>query len=174
MMNFLKSSLLINIIPLTGIAIACSELINAFMTRIYQSVSVLFSTNVYYFFEGYACPFPAHSLQIDNPHSAKPVYVYSVDSYTFFPYTCDFKNIKLSKLPMLSMEIVDSDGNVTYDLTNFIEKIRYISVMPTMLETLLCWTIHSGIVINTKEYSIRYINDDGDIIQDKIGRPHSE
>jgi len=174
MLDILKNVIFINIIPLSGIAIVFNEYFKMIYTRVCLSVNVLFGTNIYYFFENYSCPFPAHSLNLEDPHSSKPVLAYCLDKYTFFPYMCDITEYKHSKLPILSLEILGSDGNIAHDLTDYIEKIRYISKIPTIMEILICWTIHSGIVINHKKYTIRYINDEGEIIEGLFEKLHSE
>jgi hypothetical protein len=181
MSGFFKGKLIEHVISLTGLALVCNEFINAFIIRIYRSGQLLFGSNIYYFFDAYPIPFPAHNLRLDDKHSAKPIITYDVDKNLFYPYMCNVAEKKYNKLPILSLEILDSGGEVAYDLTNYIEKIRYISnddgVIPTISEIVVCWTMTSGIVVDFKKYTIRFINDDGDINMgrlDFIEKPHSE
>jgi hypothetical protein len=181
MSGFFKGKLIEHIISLTGLAIVCNEFVSAFMTRIYRSGKLLFGSNIYYFFDAYPVPFPAHSLHLNDKHSAKPVISYDVDNYLFYPYLCDLMGKKYNKLPILSLEILDSGGEVAYDLTNYIEKIRFVSnddgIIPTISEIVICWVMTSGIVIDFKKYTIRFINDDGDINTgrlDFVEKLHSE
>jgi len=158
------------------------NIFSKFLINKILSLSVLFNTyrewyisyarrgnlesNLYIFFEDYSCPFLASSVKINSIYSAKPRFVYNSDTLLFFPYV--ILNLqdpvkKGTRLPILSLEIIDSTSLVIFDLTDYIEKIRYVDVScPTISEIIITWTISSGIVLDRNIFKARYIDKDGE------------
>jgi hypothetical protein len=67
---------------------------------------------------------------------------------------------------MLSLEIVNSADRVIYDLSDFVESVRFIETEeysgPTIHHVLAAWSLSSGIVVDYRMYTIRYIDGNGD------------
>ena len=54
---------------------------------------------------------------------------------------------------------------MAYDLTDFIERLRYVGdSIPTLNQVIAVWTLASNVVPNLAEMKIRYVNEDGETI----------
>ena len=109
--------------------------------------------------------------------SAKPDLMYNMHTNTFYPYI--LSNGGLSEIgtkvpiPVLSLEIIDKTGNVLYDLTEFIESMRYIKISPsystpTIGHIISAWQFVSRIILDSNEVSVKYMNTNGDEVKTDI------
>jgi hypothetical protein len=66
------------------------------------------------------------------------------------------------------MEIIDDNERCVKDLTDFIEKLRYIHIpnmeVPTISNIIAAWCVTNSLPLNRKDYSVRYIRSNGDEI----------
>jgi hypothetical protein len=166
---------MINIVSslLTGITLYNQFKETAYMglTRVYESLSHLISPKFYMFFEEYSMPLPMFSLNMDRNLIAKPLLIYNADEYIFFPYIPlkSYAEIliynKKTPLSVLSMEIINADGTTLKDLTDFVEKLRYIYIpemeVPTVSNIVAAWCITHSIPLNRSKLSVRYITSTG-------------
>jgi len=139
--------------------------------RVYESLSYLISPNFYIFFEEYSMPLPMFSLNMDRSLIAKPLLIYNADDYIFFPYIPlkSYAEIliynKKTHLSVLSMEIIDANGTTLKDLTDFVEKLRYIYIsemeVPTVSNIIAAWCITNALPLNRNKLSVRYITSTG-------------
>ena len=187
------------IAPVISIALTAnsvSEWVKSLITRITLSLDFIFNPNIYIFFDKYPAPFPARSLRLESVHSATPSILYNADTLLFFPQNNEtgsprVEDAESSRLPMLSLEIIDSNSAVAFDLTDYIERARYIrqdaTDCPTISEIVMGWSVSAGIILDSDEYRARYITDDGDLVTVPItdigqlertticeGKPHAE
>ena len=149
--------------------------LKVYLRRVYSVIEQLTRPNIYVFLENYPQPFPARFLSLENSHTAVPELLYDADTNIFFPYNTDFsyKNLieeyKPERLPILSIEILDKDSTVIFDLTDFIDKIRYVNVSgvdaPELSEIISAWSIESYIILNKTKYIVRYISNDGEMCE---------
>ena len=164
-MNIGAISPILSILLVMG---TCNEWVSAMMKRIMDSFDIIFNSNIYVFFDKYPCPFPARAVRLDSSNSAPPTIMYNADTRMFFPYINNDTNMEALRtergvsLPILSIEIIDSELETVFDLTNFVAKVKYISVTegdcPTISELIMAWSIESNIVLNKDIYQVRYIN----------------
>jgi hypothetical protein len=132
--------------------------------------------NYFIFFEGSATPHRFYETHYWATGSASPELLYCSDTKTFFPWIprhsadpkFDILSIKelYRPLPILSLEIVDSKDHVVYDLTDFVEDLRHVTVAgftsPSLFHILSAWTLSSAVVPNLTNHSIRYVDSNGD------------
>jgi hypothetical protein len=125
----------------------------------------------YIFFKNSAYPYRLSNTHPWATGSAVPEFIYWANSKIFMPwvsndvyYVAPLENG--NKLPMLSLELVNtSDETVAYDLTDFIEGLRYMGdTIPTLNQVIAVWTLGSNVVPNLAEMKIRYVNEDGETI----------
>ena len=144
------------------------------LKKFYESVAIIISPKIYMFFEEYSMPFPVFSLNMDRNLIGKPTIIYNADEYVFFPYIPlkSFAEIviynKANPVSILSMEIIDDNERCVKDLTDFIEKLRYIHIpnmeVPTISNIIAAWCVTNSLPLNRKDYSVRYIRSNGDEI----------
>ena len=119
--------------------------------RFYDSLVKAFSPNTYIFFRDVEFAYPSSSISFQTHGSAYPAWLYSADTLTFTEWP---EGDKPSKLPVLSMEVVDED-EVIYDLTDFVNEINVIQLedsttFPSVGQILNAWTLSSKIVLDPK------------------------
>ena len=88
------------------------------------------SESEYVFLDKYTLPFPAQSLHINQPHTAKVLLVYNYNSNVFYPYISNMSLTKMLRtydvrsLPILSLELISEDNRTVRDLTTLIENLK--------------------------------------------------
>jgi hypothetical protein len=150
-------------------------------SRLAKAYSAVFRPNYYIFFEGSPQPHSFYAVNYWASGSAAPELMYSVDKKLFFPWIprnpitlsegMDFDAVfveeRYKALPFLSIEIVDAEGRAAYDLTDFLESMRYVALdgfpAPTLAHVISAWTLSSAIVPDPARYTVRYIDVDGNI-----------
>ena len=148
-----------------------SELVNSCVSRVKAAFHVLFGSRVYIFFDNYSSPFPAHSVLSSSVFSATPSVMYNADTRCF--YLDDTTGIS-KRLPILSLEIIDSDSEVVFDLTDYVETVRYYgNSLPTISELVVAWSLGSWIVLDTTKYKARYITQTCDTVTVSISDKQS-
>jgi len=69
-------------------------------------------------------------------------------------------------LPILSLELINSDNRCVRDLTSFIENIKYVLVpnkcIPTILDIIALWSTMYSTPVDRSLIRVRYITDEGD------------
>ena len=141
---------------------------------------ILFSPRLYVFFKGYIQPVPFRlnihfiaQLQTKNQNQnnsdeVSSIIMYDIDKSLFFPYRLNqsIQNIcsnKRKSLSILSLEIIDSSKKAHYDLSEFVEKIKYIGDIDLNLShILMAWSISSAVLPDTERFVLRYIDMSGD------------
>ena len=125
----------------------------------------------YIFFKNSAYPYLLSNTHPWATGSAVPEFVYWANSKIFMPWVSN--NVYRvepwengNTLPLLSLDLVNtSDDTVAYDLTDFIEGVRYVGdSIPTLNQVIAVWTLASNVVPNLAEMKIRYVNEDGETI----------
>lgn len=135
----------------------------------------------YVFFEGSLVPYPLNATAYYATGSAAPELLYCADTKTFYPFVprTEIGTLKetmahrLSCPTVLSIELVDGEGRVAYDLTDFLETVRIADVegypTPTLYHYLSAWTLSSQIVPDYNRLGVRYIDGNGESHQDEPG-----
>jgi hypothetical protein len=133
--------------------------------------TLLSSDEIYMFLQD--SPFPYTFTESSTAISAKPALLYNSTKKIFQPWSeCLTKEQVLQigtqeSLPILSLEVIDSKDTVLYDLTNFIESIRYVKSMPSYPKPsighiLSVWQLNQRIILDHNLVSARYINQEAD------------
>jgi hypothetical protein len=131
---------------------------------------ILFSPRFFVFFKGYVQPLEFRLTQLFATGQARAILMYDSENCLFFEYkngtpfseSCD-PSLKRHTLPILSLEIIDSSKTAHYDLSDYIEKLKYIGDLDlTLSQVLMAWSTASSILPDPERFSLRYINMDGD------------
>ena len=131
---------------------------------------ILFSPRFFVFFKGYIQPLEFRLTQLFATGQALPTLMYDAENCLFFEYksgtpfseSCD-PSLKRKTLPILSLEIIDSSKTAHYDLSDYIEKLKYIGDIDLSLsQIVMAWSTASSILPDPERFSLRYINMDGD------------
>jgi hypothetical protein len=152
--------------------------VNSYMNRMFLKLDeigqIAFNQTYYVFYDGYYAPYLYSKTNSWATGSAKATLFYNYDTNVFFPYTLSSRMLdtylmsNARSLPILSLDIIDSDEKVHYDLTDYIEKMKFIQVEnssgPSLAQIVATWTLASHIVLDSTRFSVRYINDYGDTI----------
>lgn len=145
-----------------------------FMEKFSIALTSIFTPERYVFYTGYNNP--VLFTKAYTAGSARPYIVYDVEHTAFFPYDFVFSSYEsvcrdttIKYLPILSLEIVDANDNVLYDLTDFVINIRY-AVMenrttPTFSNIAMIWSNMKHIYPDKNETMFRYINMDGETMK---------
>jgi len=159
------------LLPILLISESLFKSVISFLFRLYEAADTLVKPSIHVFLENYEQPFPARSIDLTSVHSATPTLAYNADTYVFFPYNNDLTythmltDHKLQTLPILSLEIVGPDSSVAFDLTDFVEKLRYVDISgadcPEIFEVFSAWAIMSRVVLDKDVYTARLIKNDG-------------
>jgi hypothetical protein len=144
------------------------------VVKLEEIVQIACSPTYYVFYEGYYTPYLYSKTNPWASGSANASIMYNYDTNTFFPYSLTTRMLdtymmpSARTLPVLSLEIITSDDTVQYDLTDYIETMKYIqsdnSPVPTIAQIVATWSLVSHIVLDSKRFSVRYINDYGDTV----------
>jgi hypothetical protein len=138
-----------------------------FATKLLNALYTLFNPETYIFFDRVSHAYPALKVNPYASTSAIPMWTYNSDTHEFFEWPMVASSQAGDQLPLLSMEIVE-DGNIAYDLTDFIETIRVYNACGEVCAPYIChiigaWTLSSGIVLDPyKNFTVHLITNDGD------------
>lgn len=131
---------------------------------------ILFSPRFFVFFKGYVQPLEFRLTQLFATGQAQATLMYDSENCLFFEYksgtpfseSCD-PILKRHSLPILSLEIIDSSKSAHYDLSDYIEKLKYIGDLDlTLSQVVMAWSTSSSVLPDPERFSLRYINMDGD------------
>jgi hypothetical protein len=146
-----------------------TQLTNKFVDcigKLSLAYDAIYGQTIYAFYDGYLQPVLYKPLN----KGAKPTLFYDADYMLFYPNAVqDPMNHRHSSLPILSLEIIDSNENVAHDLTDFIEKIRYIGYdgcsKPTLSSIVMIWATISNNFPDPLKHRVRYIDSSGDMFE---------
>ncbi len=178
--RMLKSFVLTTFLPIFNFGNRTYHWSLGMFDRFSEVFSILFQPSFYVFFEGNITPYPLRKVNTWASGSAAAEFLYCEDTKTFIPWLPGSKStdetiykyggldeMKLKCLPILSMELVDESGDVVYDVTDFLESVRFCEApglpTPNLFHIMAAWSISSHIVPNYDKYILRYINADGDM-----------
>jgi hypothetical protein len=128
----------------------------------------------YIFFEGSTTPHPIRSTAYYATGSAAPELIYCADTKTFYPFVphTPVEAIKTTTThrmacpTILSIELVDAENRVAYDLTDFLEGVRFAEVegypAPNLYHYLSAWSLSSHVIPDYNRLGVRYIDTNGD------------
>lgn len=130
--------------------------------KIGTAVVKTFKPDIYIFFKGNMIPYHINDILHEGNGIAPIEWTYDANSYMFVNSKIDVLNTKTT-LPWLSAEIKLNES-VLYDLTDFINSIKYSGVYnPSLYHILSVWTIETGVVLDKKiAFTFETINEDGD------------
>lgn len=126
------------------------------------------------FFEGSVIPHPLRNTAYYATGSAPPELIYCADTKTFYPFIPHTPvgaiktttSHRLACPTILSIELVDGENRVAYDLTDFLEGVRFAEVegfpAPSLYHYLSAWSISSHIIPDYNRLGVRYIDVNGD------------
>jgi hypothetical protein len=138
-----------------------------FATKLFNAIHGVFSSETYIFFDKVTHAYPALKVNPYASTSAIPMWTYNSDTHEFFEWPMVASSQAGDQLPLLSMEIAE-DGNIVYDLTDFIETVRVYNACgkvcaPYISHIIGAWTLSSGIVLDpSKNFVVHLITNDGD------------
>jgi hypothetical protein len=160
---------------MTNMSFTTMERIRAFLKRIENVVELLTQPMIYGFFEKIQAPYLLSPLNLTASAAARVELLYNQTSKTFYPNRGTLgahPDEPTIKLPILSLDIVNSEGETQYDLTDFVETIKVIHVdelaKPCISDIVEVWQLSSGIVLDRDLFKVRYITEDGDTIDAKL------
>ena len=179
LINAFSPNLLITFAYLANMISKCIDNTYYYVERLQRAYSVFYQNNYYVYFENIMIPYVFDSIVFWASGSAAPELMYCADKKIFFPWLPTNKmnpdydpeqdgvmDMNAQKcLPILSLELIDADAKVAYDLTDFLEGVRFIELdgfpVPSILHVVSAWTLSSGIVPDLKRFRVRYIDSDG-------------
>ena len=135
---------------------------------------------VFVFFKGVAGAFDARHVSLIASASAIPEFYYEPANHLFYPYIPterqeDVRQGKQICLPMLSLEILDNSGKVHYDLTDFLEKIRFVEregcTSPAVAHLVAAWQTSSHIIVDPTRFKARFLTSDAEEIECSLVAP---
>ena len=131
--------------------------ISSLFTKINNLYEYSFTPVIYGFYHGYDQPIPYRVANV-----SKPYIFYNTERKFFFS---DYDSMDIThSLPLLSIEIYDTNNNFMYDLTNFIEDIRFAGTTPpSIFLIIMIWSTLNTIYLNPKLHMVRYIYTMGDM-----------
>lgn len=151
------------------------ERIQSFLKRIETVVTLLTQPMIYGFFEKIQTPYLLTSLNLTASASACIDLLYNQTTRTFYPNrgVLDLSpDEPTTKMPILSLDIVNSEGETQYDLTDFVETIKVVEVehlqLPCISDIVEVWQLSSGIILDRDNFKVRYITMDGDTVDTKL------
>ena len=138
--------------------------------RTYGALCDMCYPPTYLFFPGNEVPYQYRLVNVDAAGSAKPEWSYVPETNQFVEWPfLDAADTKLSDpLPILSMEIIDAEERVLYDLTDFIEKVKvytdkFYGASPCIAHIIGAWALSSGVVLDhVLDLKVRFINTSAD------------
>ena len=148
---------------------ACCNRLGSFKKKLNNSLSLLIDEQICIFLNDSIYPYDS-SYNIENFSL-----IYNIDKKIFYNKT-SFLYFEIGNsvpIPILSLEIVNKTGKVLYDLTDFIEQMRYIKTSetyrkPSIGHIISVWQICSKIILDENELTVQYINKDGDTIETNL------
>jgi hypothetical protein len=129
--------------------------------RLTVAYNTLFVPRIYVFYKGYLQPVP---YKHNTPKESCQLF-YNVDTSLF--YSDNNWDGKRQVLPILSMEIRDMSNNLVYDLTNFIEGLRFVAsdgggTVPSFSSIVMLWATLNDMYFDPVSHKIQYIDTMGD------------
>jgi hypothetical protein len=131
--------------------------VSSLFTKVNKIYEYICTPVLYGFYHGYDQPVPYRVTNV-----SKPYLFYDTERKIFFS---DYNTIDtIYSLPLLSIEILDINNSILYDLTNFIEDIRFAgTTAPSISSIIMVWSTLNSIYLNPKFHEVRYIDAMGDI-----------
>jgi len=162
----IPGAIITQILLISSTLFSANKWFDDFLNRCSFAFNCVFTDNIYMFFENYAEPFPARNLHLESPQLAPPVFAYNADTYVFYEYLRGRTYRKIVEenrskpISVLSLEIIDANSEVVFDLTHFIGLMRTINVQPKICHIVSAWTAGSWVVLDKSRYKVRYIAED--------------
>ena len=139
---------------------------------VYNLYEYYTSESEYVFLDKYTLPFPAQSLQINQPHTPKVLLIYNYNTNVFYPYIPNMSLTKMLRtydvrsLPILSLELIGEDNRTVRDLTTFIENVKYVFVSEvcvlTIMDVVALWSVITRTPVDRDRIRARYITEEGE------------
>ena len=153
------------IFRLINISSACCTRLKRFKNKLNASYNLLLNENIYTFLNNSVYPYD-NNYKIDSP-----ALIYNMDKNLFYN-SSSLLQLDLGTvvpIPILSLEIVDKNDKTLYDLTDFIESMRYIKLSdsytsPSIGHIISVWQLHSKIILDTNNVCVIYINNSGNTV----------
>jgi hypothetical protein len=146
--------------------------------RLSVTVETLFLPRCYFFLKDSVYPYEFMLGSSWSKGAATPYLMYSADNRVFFPLLpnksfSDMMTYPKSPIPILSLELIKNDGTPMYDLTDFIEPMRFIFIndneaVPTLGHIISAWQLHKRVVLDSSTVQAQYIDGSGNVIKDDI------
>jgi len=126
------------------------------LEKLNLSYEVFNNPRIFVFYKGYLQPVPyKHNMSQEGYHL-----FYNVDRSLFNSDNDWNKNTE--NLPILSLEIRDVSNNLIYDLTNFIESMRFIKTnkggIPSFSSIVMIWATLNNMYFDPTRYKLQYID----------------
>lgn len=138
-----------------------SKNISNFIEKVKFGYETAFSPRIYAFCKGYTQPvLVTQSINIDQCEL-----FYDVGQSLFYSNLVLSTHIcKPYSLPILSIELIDVNGEVVYDLTNYIENMKFIDISrrPSISSIVMIWATLTNNFLDPSAHKIRYIDMSGD------------
>lgn len=138
-----------------------------FARKLVKAFYGVFVPDTYIFFDKIAHAYSTSKVNAYASTSAIPMWTYNSDTHEFFEWPMAASSRAGDQLPLLSMEIAE-DGNIVYDITDFIETVRVYNACgevcaPYISHIVGAWTLSSGIVLDpSKNFAVHLITNDGE------------
>jgi hypothetical protein len=153
------------IFRLINISSACCTRLKTIKNKLNASYNLLVNERIYRFLNDSVYPYD------NNYNIDKPALMYNMDKNLFYNST-SLLQLELGTvvpIPILSLEIVDKNDRTLYDLTDFIESMRYIKLSdsytkPSIGHIISVWQLHSKTILDTSQVCVIYINNNGDTV----------
>ena len=134
-----------------------TKTISKFIGNVKFGYESAFSPRIYAFCKGYMQPVLfTRSVNVDQCEL-----FYDVGQSLFYSKHVDSKHYSL---PILSIEIIHTTGEVLYDLTNFIENMKFIDISrrPSIGSVVMIWATLTNNFLDPSAHKVRYIDMSGD------------
>ena len=153
------------IFRLINISSACCSRLKTQKNNLDTIFNLLVNERIFKFLNDSVYPYD-NNYNIDNPSL-----MYNMDKNLFYNST-SLLQLNLGTavpMPILSLEIVDKNDKTLYDLTDFIESMRYIKLSdsytkPSIGHIISVWQLHSKIILDTNKVCVIYINNSGNTV----------
>jgi hypothetical protein len=131
--------------------------ISKFIEKVKFGYETAFIPRVYAFCKGYAQPV----LVTRSTNMGQCELFYDVNQSLFYSKRLGSKPYSL---PILSIEIIDTNGETVYDLTNYIENMKFIDVSrrPSIAAVVMIWATLTNNFLDPEVHKVRYIDMSGD------------
>ena len=144
---------------------ACCNRLKTQKNKLDTILNLLVNERIYKFLKDSVYPYD------NNYNMDKPALMYNMDKNLFYN-SGSLLQLELGTplpIPILSLEIVDKNDKILYDLTDFIESMRYIKLSdsytkPSIGHIISVWQLHSKIILDTSQVCVIYINNNGDTV----------